>query len=213
LEIPPASFARVDYSKNTGQVLGFLLNAKMDKASSSSAARKAGGRGGEEGGSEEEGELEELTRTAAGTEKSATTAQAQTKEGEAIIPDYSDTAAVILKVGDPIPTEHPLGPYPPRWAVMSKDYRGFQLLDQIKRILAVIPIITKKQLIEFLGLGGKIHQFKEVLLFAAYTFSNGPFSHLWIQYGYDPTQDPYTKIYQQFICKITPKFLNDSSER
>jgi hypothetical protein len=204
----------VDYSKNTGQVLGFLLNAKLDKSASSSSARKAGG-GGEEGGSEEEGELEEPTRTAAGTEATPSkekSATAQAKEGEAI-PDYSDTAAVILKVGDPIPTEHPLGPYPPRWAVMSKDYRGFQLLDQIKRILAVIPIITKKQLIEFLGLGGKIHQFKEVLLFAAYTFSNGPFSHLWIQYGYDPSQDPYTKIYQQFICKITPKFLNDSSER
>lgn len=74
-------------------------------------------------------------------------------------------------------------------------------------------VISKKTLIELLGLGTKIHQFKEVLNFAAFTYGNGPFQHLWIRFGYDPTIDPSTRIYQQLNCRITLKFLTDMSAR
>ena len=73
--------------------------------------------------------------------------------------------------------------------------------------------MSKKQLVELLGLGTKLHQFKETLLFVAYTYSNGPFQHLWIRYGYDLTADPTSRIYQQLICKLNPKFLTEVSNR
>ena len=73
--------------------------------------------------------------------------------------------------------------------------------------------MNKRLLQDILGLGNKTHQFKEVLLYVAYTFASGPFQHLWFRYGYNPILDPTSRIYQQFIYKIHPKFLQDISDR
>jgi hypothetical protein len=74
-------------------------------------------------------------------------------------------------------------------------------------------VVSKKQLIDLLGLGNKTHQFRELLPYVAYTVSNGPFSNLYLRYGYDPAKDPSSRIYQQVKCKLNPIFLNEMNER
>ena len=74
-------------------------------------------------------------------------------------------------------------------------------------------MINRQHLIDILGLGQRQHLFRECLHFAAYMYDNGPFLRLYIRYGYDPTCDPSSKIYQVITCRFTPEFLKEISDR
>lgn len=74
-------------------------------------------------------------------------------------------------------------------------------------------MLTKQQVIDILGLGQKLHLFRECLQFAAYTFDNGPYLRLYVRYGYDPTTDPMAKIYQVITCKFTQEFIKEISDQ
>lgn len=66
---------------------------------------------------------------------------------------------------------------------------------------------------DILGIGKRVHLFKESLPFVAYNYVNGPFLHMWVRYGYDPTKDPLSRIYQLVICRTEQKTLKKISEK
>lgn len=76
-----------------------------------------------------------------------------------------------------------------------------------------LSVLKRSQIIELLDLGPRQHLFKECLPYAAYTYSNGPFSNLWIRFGYDPSFHPSSRIYQLLNCRFPPQYLMTLSDR
>jgi hypothetical protein len=129
LEVLPESFARIDWNKRM-QVLSFLTNAKKKHVATSSTSAI-----------NENEEMEEGKRS---HKKAGTKDQPmEVEEGDAVAkeqkPSDIEVTAVIIRIGDPVPTEHPLGQVPPRFTGFSKDFGGFKLLENIRKVFAVIP--------------------------------------------------------------------------
>lgn len=118
LETLPSSFSRFDPAKKLPQVLSFLLDPKRRPVSKEQAAAE---------GSDDDEEDD------AAHEGSTRKPKTPSKDTE------PEVVTVIIKMGDPIPVGHPLGEFPPKWATFSREYRGFQLLENIKRIFQSIP--------------------------------------------------------------------------
>jgi hypothetical protein len=116
LETLPSSFSRLDPAKRLPQVLSYLLDPKRIPLPKDHA-------GGE--GSDDDEEDDAQVHEGSSSRK-------QKREDVEVV-------ATIIKMGDPIPAGHPLGEFPPKWASFSKEYRGFQLLENIKRVLQSIP--------------------------------------------------------------------------
>jgi hypothetical protein len=72
---------------------------------------------------------------------------------------------------------------------------------------------NRQQIIELFELATRTNLFKECLPYAAYTYSNGPFSHLWLRFGYDPTHDSHAWIYQHLHCKLQTNFVKNITVR
>ncbi|KAL7134463.1 hypothetical protein ABFS83_11G028700 [Erythranthe nasuta] len=69
------------------------------------------------------------------------------------------------------------------------------------------PVWVKKSLAEQLhdrGLNVENKMLKRFLVVVAYYFSNGPYLRFWIRKGYDPRQDPESRIYQRTDFRVPP---------
>ncbi len=73
--------------------------------------------------------------------------------------------------------------------------------------------MPRSRVVELLAIGHKQHLFKECLPYSGYSTVNGPFLRLWIRFGFDPTIDPISRMYQCVICKFPSEFLLDISNR
>jgi hypothetical protein len=130
LEVLPESFARIDWNKRM-QVLGFLTNAKKKHIATSSSSEIR-----------EDEVVEEGKRSH--KKASSKDKPVEVEEGDAQVlkeqkPSDVEVTALIIRIGDPIPTEHPLGLFPPRFTGFSKEFGGFILLENIRKIFAIIP--------------------------------------------------------------------------
>ncbi|KAF8093229.1 hypothetical protein N665_0387s0016 [Sinapis alba] len=70
------------------------------------------------------------------------------------------------------------------------------------------PIWTRDSVVQRLldkGLKCTHHMFNRYLLRAAYYFSNGPFLRFWIKRGYDPRNDPESRVYQRMEFRVPPE--------
>ncbi|KAH0903048.1 hypothetical protein HID58_042551 [Brassica napus] len=70
------------------------------------------------------------------------------------------------------------------------------------------PIWTRDSVVQRLldkGLKCTHHMLNRYLLRAAYYFSNGPFLRFWIKRGYDPRNDPESRVYQRMEFRVPPE--------
>ncbi|XP_018472419.2 uncharacterized protein LOC108843668 isoform X1 [Raphanus sativus] len=70
------------------------------------------------------------------------------------------------------------------------------------------PIWTRDSVVQQLldkGLKCTHHMLNRYLLRAAYYFSNGPFLRFWIKRGYDPRNDPESRVYQRMEFRVPPE--------
>merc|ERR1711871_844942 len=54
--------------------------------------------------------------------------------------------------------------------------------------------------------GGKF-LFSKILVYYAYSFTNGPWKSMWVRYGYDPLQDPNARFLQILNIRISQDTL------
>jgi hypothetical protein len=215
LEIVSQSIGRIDYEKRT-QYLSFLYVSKRFKKSAASV-KKLASDAADEQQRNELGENSDEDKQNDRDQPDSDDNEDKTKPsltGKKRNPDAGYTQ--ILKFGDPIPLAHPLGKYPPRW-IAKRDktgeiFRGIEFIDRLFQMFEKIPVLKRSQIIELLDLGPRQHLFKECLPYAAYTYSNGPFSNLWIRFGYDPSFHPSSRIYQLLNCRFPPQYLMTLSD-
>ncbi|KAL1203278.1 hypothetical protein V5N11_031873 [Cardamine amara subsp. amara] len=70
------------------------------------------------------------------------------------------------------------------------------------------PIWTRDSVVQRLldkGLKCTHHMLNRFLLRAAYYFSSGPFLRFWIKRGYDPRNDPESRVYQRMEFRVPPE--------
>ncbi|ESQ45599.1 hypothetical protein EUTSA_v10010256mg [Eutrema salsugineum] len=70
------------------------------------------------------------------------------------------------------------------------------------------PIWTRDSVVQRLldkGLKCTHHMLNRYLLRAAYYFSSGPFLRFWIKRGYDPRNDPESRVYQRMEFRVPPE--------
>uniref|UniRef100_A0A1J3JL82 General transcription factor 3C polypeptide 5 n=1 Tax=Noccaea caerulescens TaxID=107243 RepID=A0A1J3JL82_NOCCA len=70
------------------------------------------------------------------------------------------------------------------------------------------PIWTRDSVVQRLldkGLKCTHHMLNRYLLRSGYYFSNGPFLRFWIKRGYDPRNDPESRVYQRMEFRVPPE--------
>ncbi|RYG94844.1 hypothetical protein EON65_56855 [archaeon] len=75
------------------------------------------------------------------------------------------------------------------------------------------PVLSKQHISDLLELSSRPNLFKECLPFSAYTFSDGPWAHLWCRYSYSPQCDPNNWIFQSIRVKLTHDFMQGISDK
>lgn len=133
LEIVPQSFARMDYTKRQA-----LINYNYDPrkpttsaaATTSSSARK-GRKPRKDQDDHSSREHSEEDEDGEETEEDQDEEEAEKKRRKNMV--------VILKFGDKTPLHHPHGSHPTRWNSYKSDYRGFKLLERIRKVFTLIP--------------------------------------------------------------------------
>lgn len=203
LEVLPSSFARSDYSKRA-QFLSFGYSPGLGVVK-----EEADGNASEHSSSGEDSDKRKA-------------AQAVRKRFHS----FSE----LVSFRDPIPTAHHEGSLPPRWQNKPAEFRGVMLIEKLRALFAIIPgafiptylfyfalilyaVLSKQQIVELLQLQGRLNLFKDCLPYAAYSFKNGPFAHLWVRFGYDPLRDMNSWIFQSFHVKFSNAFLMDVSSK
>lgn len=214
LEVLPSSFTRSEYTKRA-QFISYIYGNKRKKTRVPSAVTGSGGGKAEEEDQEEDG-------------GSASNASSNSDDDENDNEDDDDSISgaqpnrlrkrtynvvEVIRYLDPIPTGHREGRCPERWLNRPSDFRGLVLIDKLKALFEIIPILSKVQIMDLFGLKHRLNLFKDCLPFAAYTYSNGPFARLYIRFGYDPLRDGNSWIYQTIHCKLSRDFIQEVSKK
>lgn len=144
-EIVPESICRVEHNKRPPQVLHFLNKHKLVQKGSLAPTNEGEDESQDEKVDEEgekdmktskdEIEAENAEDGRESTPQNPTNSSSKRKKDEFSTVE-GEASAVIIKLGDPIPSIHPLGDHPPRWA---KSFSGFQLLEKLRKIFKILP--------------------------------------------------------------------------
>ncbi|CAN8268220.1 unnamed protein product [Cochlearia groenlandica] len=83
-----------------------------------------------------------------------------------------------------------------------------QWQETVSALFEERPIWTRDSVVQRLldqGFKCTHHMLNRFLLRAAYYFSNGPFRRFWIKRGYDPRNDPESRVYQRMEFRVPPE--------
>lgn len=129
LEIAPQSLSRIDFEKRA-HFLNFLYVSKRAKRAGGAPKKSTTTEDTNEDGNVESGDEDRRDESNA---RESTMKQRN--------PDAGYTQ--IIKFGDQVPYEHPLGKYPPRWLAKKEKtgevFRGLQFIDKLVEIFAKVP--------------------------------------------------------------------------
>ncbi|CAB62446.1 putative protein [Arabidopsis thaliana] len=91
---------------------------------------------------------------------------------------------------------------------VSRSSNHWQWQVAVSALFEERPIWTRDSVVQRLldkGLKCTHHMLNRFLLRAAYYFSSGPFLRFWIKRGYDPRNDPESRVYQRMEFRVPPE--------
>ncbi|EOA23722.1 hypothetical protein CARUB_v10016933mg [Capsella rubella] len=91
---------------------------------------------------------------------------------------------------------------------VSPSSKHWQWQVSVSALFEERPIWTRDSVVQRLldkGLKCTHHMLNRFLLRAAYYFSSGPFLRFWIKRGYDPRDDPESRVYQRMEFRVPPE--------
>ncbi|CAH8268002.1 unnamed protein product [Arabidopsis lyrata] len=91
---------------------------------------------------------------------------------------------------------------------VSRSSNHWQWQVSVSALFEERPIWTRDSVVQRLldkGLKCTHHMLNRFLLRAAYYFSSGPFLRFWIKRGYDPRNDPESRVYQRMEFRVPPE--------
>ncbi|WVZ78429.1 hypothetical protein U9M48_026141 [Paspalum notatum var. saurae] len=103
-----------------------------------------------------------------------------------------------------------------RWEINWEDHIPKNSVDwnwqiAVCKLFDERPVWPRQSLYERLhedGVQVSQNQFKRLLFRAGYYFSTGPFGKFWIRRGYDPRQDPESRMFQRIDFRVPPELRN-----
>lgn len=105
-----------------------------------------------------------------------------------------------IRYGEEIPTGFPQSDVlPVRHREKDRYDNTYELLT---RLFTYQPIWNRRSLLQHRILNKYQNSMKVTLPKVAYCYTSGPYARYWIRYGYNPSLDPYSKIFSTVAVRI-----------